>query len=366
MEFSERPKKVIHVITSLGGGGTENYLHQLLSRSPSSWQNEVLFLGKDGVIGERIRELGVPLERIPSPWDLARVLRARKPNVLHTCLYWAHQIGRWVGRRVEGLRIVSSHQAIDIWQKPWHRLLDQWSLPLCDCVVVNSEAAGCLIGKRLNGRTPRPPVVKIENGLDFDCFAPRNRETARQAYPIPPRAVVGGTLIRLHPEKGAEKIPAFADAVLKAHPNLILLIAGTGPLEQRLKEATKGWHDRLRWLGWQDDTVQFLSSLDFFWLLSREESFPQALLEASGMALPWIAPDVGGIRELLESGAAGLLYPAGDLTAAVGRSAELLRSRDVFTESAKKALPALKTRYALDRMVKAFYDLLEHLTSNPI
>lgn len=353
------PRKVIHLITSLGGGGTENYLHQLLSLSPASWENHVLYFGRDGVIGERIRKLGLKTTRLSDPWALCREIKEIQPDILHTCLYWAHQIGRWVGKK--RLDVVSSHQAIDIWQKPWHRWIDTFTLPWCTCVVVNSAAANELIRSRVGHRQVQPRIVQIDNGLDFSRFQMKDRQGARQFFQLEPHMRIGGTLIRLHPEKGAEKIPALADAVLSAHADLVLMIGGTGPLEGQLRAATQKWGNRIRWVGWQDDTQRFLSSLDFFWLLSREESFPQALLEASGVGLPWVAPNVGSIKDLLSFGAAGLLYPREQLPAAVQSFSEMMQNLPAHTLSAQNAIPALKTRYSLDQMVASFYTLLDQL-----
>jgi glycosyltransferase involved in cell wall biosynthesis len=352
-------QKIVHLITNLGGGGTENFLFQVLSRSPSSFSHKVIYLGKDGVNGERIRKLGVPVERANGLFNLYRLLRQEKPDVLHTCLYWGHQVGRIVGRWAKVPFILSSHQSIDVWQQPWHGWMDRWTLPWCDVVDMNSSAAQTVLEKRLRNTPKRPRFVRVDNGVDFNLFKRQDRAAALRFFQLPPDAQVGGTLMRLHPEKGAEKIPAFARALLKDHPKLVLLIGGTGPLENQLKEATRDLGDRLRWLGWQDDAVRFLSALDFFWLSSREESFPQALLEASVMGLPWVATDVGGVHELLEAGASGILAESksAEGLAAVGRT--LIDHLPEKTAQARAAIPSLQSHYSLEVMTRAFYRIVE-------
>jgi len=164
--------------------------------------------------------------------------------------------------------------------------------------------------------------------------------------------------MRLHAEKGAEKIPAFARALLAADPRLILLVGGTGPQESRLKEETQDLRGRLRWLGWQEDTVRFLSALDFFWLLSREESFPQALLEASAIGLPWLAPDVGGVHELTDSGACGILCETGSAGPIAAAGKTLISELLTRTAKAREAIPKLQSRYSVDAMARSFYRIL--------
>jgi len=353
------PRKIVHLITSLSGGGTENFLFQILSGSPESYVHEVFYLGKDGVNGERIRRLGISVRRVEGLYQFFRYLQAERPAILHTCLYWGHQVGRVIGRSAGVPFILSSHQSIDVWQKPWHGWIDRWTLPLCSVVDVNSDAARAVLEDRLRHASRRPRFVKVPNGVDFNRFQPLDRVQARQALGIPADALIGGTLMRLHAEKGAEKIPAFARDLLSADPRLILLVGGTGPQEARLMEDTKELGGRLRWLGWQEDVVRFLSALDFFWLLSREESFPQALLEASAMGLPWVAPDVGGVHELSDSGASGVLCESGTFGALAVAGKTLLSELAARTRAAREAIPRLRSCYSVEAMTQAFYRILK-------
>src|SRR3954470_7911394 len=136
-----------HLITSLEGGGSEHYLYQLLSNSPANVSHSVFYLKRGGVIAERIKTLGITPRRT-TPVSLWNVLQRDRPQVLHTLLYRAHQVGRVMGTIAGVPRIVSSQQAIDAWQKPWHRAIDRWKLRYCDAVLVNSRAAETLVRER--------------------------------------------------------------------------------------------------------------------------------------------------------------------------------------------------------------------------
>jgi len=358
-----KPLKIFHLITSLQGGGSENYLHQLLSGAPPGLHQEVLYLKEDGVIGGRIRRLGVAVRKV-SPMGLWKILREEKPQILHTNLYRAHQVGRLIGRRAGVPVILSSQQAIDAWQKPWHRFLDRITLRCCDAVLVNSNAAAKLIESR-RGKRPAPRIFKIENGVDTSRFVRSDGGAARKKFHLPENAVAAGALLRLHPEKGADLIPDLAARVLTRWPRLHLLVGGVGPLEASLRVRTQGrpWAPRLHWLGWLEETAEFLSALDFAWSVSREESFPQFLLEASVMGLPWTAPEVGGIPELIDAGAPGLLYPVGRLDEAAARFAELLQELPRRKAASMASAEALRPRYSQKRMADSFYSLIDEVGS---
>ena len=356
------PLNILHLITSLGGGGTENFLDQIVSGAPARHRTTVATLQGGGTIAKRMKRSGVQMRRTPTPWHVLQLLKEVKPDVLHTCLFWGNQVGRWVGHHQRVPRIISSQRAIDVWEKPWHSVLDRWTLPWCNGIIVNSLAAQALVTKRLRGSQRTPKLVRIPNGLDVKRFVRASPEEARRHFNLPPDAIVGGSMGRLHYEKGAEKLPAFAKELLTHDPRVVLLVAGTGPLEQKLKAQCRPWGDRIRFVGWQEDAVAFLNSLDFFWLLSREESFPQALLEASGMSLPWTAPDIGDIAELKNSGAAGVLYPVNDVAAAARACQNLVRELPAWSARAASARPELAAQYSLERMITAFYEFLDQTT----
>jgi L-malate glycosyltransferase len=350
--------RIIHLITSLEGGGTENFLYQILTHSPQGYDHQVLYLKKDGVIGERLRQKGITVRPAGSLPALYHTLRTETPRILHTCLYSAHLIGRCLGRMAQIPAIITSQRAIDIWQKPWQTWLDTWTLPWSDGVIVNSRAAAHVIKQR-RGQRLHPEIYEIPNGVDIKRFIPQTSITARQRYGLPADAIVGGCLMRLHSEKGADFTPAYAAQLLPRHPNLHLLIGGVGPFEESLKKQTAKtpYANRIHWVGWENDTPTFLSACDFYWSLSREESFPQTLVEASIMGLPWVAPRVGGVPELTESGAVGLIFDRLDIPDAARKTAQLIETLPAKSEHAQKNRPRLQTVYSLEKMLDQVYDV---------
>lgn len=359
--------RIFHLITSLEGGGSENYLFQLISESPSDFEHRVYYLKKDGVMGARLRTLGIPVQKIWTPWGLLQELKQQRPDVLHTLLFRAHQCGRLFGHWAGVPLIVSSQQAIDAWHGQWHQALEKLTLPWGHLVLVNSRAAQTLVESR-RGNRKWPEVQRIANGVDLSKFMRQSTEVARAALGISKEAILGGTLTRLHREKGADLIPVFAKGLLAKFPKLQLLVAGVGPLESELTRSLEGtpFQNRLHWVGWQEDTRRFLSALDFFFLLSREESFPQALLEASILGLPWVGAEVGGVPELWEAGARGHLFKAEDAPAAADLAGELIRNLSSEKSEALAAVPRLQSRYALGRMVSETYAIFRSkIASNP-
>ena len=132
-----------------------------------------------------------------------------------------------------------------------------------------------------------------------------------------------------YPIKGFHLLlEAFAE-VRKDYPDATLAVPGRAPfaddLKSRLRQGSyeaylsslmrqKGLEDKILFLG--SLTVEkmkeaFLES-NLFVLPSAMENSPNTLGEAMLLGVPCVASDVGGVRDLLEEGREGLIYPALD------------------------------------------------------
>jgi glycosyltransferase involved in cell wall biosynthesis len=131
--------------------------------------------------------------------------------------------------------------------------------------------------------------------------------------PQPPRGQP--TLIhvaRLHVQKGQEILLQAFEAVRQAWPGALLWIVGHGPEATRLQHlAGPG----VLFLGHRQDVRQLLRRADLFVLSSHWEGLPLVVLEAMDEGVPVVSTKVGGIAELVEHNATGLLVPPGDATA---------------------------------------------------
>lgn len=132
------------------------------------------------------------------------------------------------------------------------------------------------------GGTPMP-----ENGGPFD-FAGRV-------------VLFIGNLV---PQKGVDTlISAFKKIDID---DLGLFIVGSGPEGQRLKAMSNGL-DNIKFLGMRNGLKEILTKSDVLVLPSREEGFGLVLLEAMALGTPVVATNTGGIPEIVENGASGIL-----------------------------------------------------------
>lgn len=174
---------------------------------------------------------------------------------------------------------------------------------------------------RAHGLWPGCRYSVIPNGVEAVAPSARRalRAKTRRSLNIAPSQPTVVTLSRFNHQKNM----AEAYEIARHLPDVLFLWVGDGPEAAGLKEklATDKVNN-IRLLGSRDDPSPILACADVYLSTSRWEGLPLALLEAMAMALPIVASDVVGHRELVEGAGAGCLYAPG----AADEAADLLRT----------------------------------------
>lgn len=140
-------------------------------------------------------------------------------------------------------------------------------------------------------------------GLDQSRFIPRDKATEKSKLGLtgPVILSVGALIPRKNQHLLIEALPAL--------PDVTLLLAGKGESESDYRALADrlGVSGRLRFLGSvpHDDLPALFAAADIMALVSESEGLANAWVEALACGTPIIASDVGGIRELVKTDAAG-------------------------------------------------------------
>jgi len=87
------------------------------------------------------------------------------------------------------------------------------------------------------------------------------------------------------------------------------LIIGDGPLEGALRQEISALRldDRVVMLGYRENVAEIFAAADALILTSRIEGSPTVVAEAMSMALPIVASDLEGVRDVVEDGVHGFI-----------------------------------------------------------
>lgn len=345
----------------------------LLARALASrnWPVTIVALSGSGSnTAEELRSAGVEFVSLemrkgladPRGWiGFRNWLRRRRPDIVHAHLPHAAWLARWSRLWAPVPVLIDSIHTSAIGtcgRRIGYRLSKR--LPDVVCAVSEGVADAYLSARMVSKRRQ----VVIPNGVDVERWRPDpgagNEVRRRLGFTDEFLWLAAG---RLDPVKD---YPALLSAMIEVPKAAHLVIAGAGPDEVSLRRLAVrlGIETRVRFIGFQPDVLPWMQAVDGFVLSSRWEGLPMSLLEAGACALPAVATNVPGSRDVLVNGETGFLASPGDtlaLRSAMNRMMRLApEMRAVMGRHARtRVVEHFSIDAVLDRWETLYRDLLQ-------
>lgn len=214
-------------------------------------------------------------------------------------------------------------------------------------------------------------VVRLPHGVDTVRFSPATadeRRALRTRQGLPESGVVATYTGRLLRGKGLESlIEAFA-MIAAEEPRAHLMIVGSGEgqslsVEPELRESVRrrGLGERVTFTGRVDDVAERLRASDLFVFPSEFEALGLSLVEAAACGLPAIGARTGGIVDVIEEGASGLLVPPRDVDALASALRALVGDPERRRQMGGRAREVARDRFDLEDSVSRYAALFREL-----
>ena len=360
-----RAPRILLLITLAETGGAQTYVAGILPALAGRFEVVVAAHG-DGPLREAALAAGarfVPLRHVRRDLhalhdplgvlELARLMRRERPDIVHANSSKAGVLGR-VAAALAGVpvRIFTAHgwafNAASGAASALYRWADRLMAPLTTvtiCVSERDREAG------IAARTCRAArTVVIPSAVDAGA-PPRVRHHRRRAPVI---VAVG----RLAEPKDPVTLVRALTAVRSA---FTAQVVGDGPerpaVEAEIRAA--GLLEQVELMGERRDVPQLLEDADVFVLSSRSEGAPLSVLEAMAAGLPVVASAVGGVPEIVDDGATGLLVPPGDTTALTAAIERLLADASLRARMGAAGWQRVRERFDVDQLRHAHLALYE-------
>jgi glycosyltransferase involved in cell wall biosynthesis len=302
---------------------------------------------------------------------LARTLRRRRIDVVHTHLFEPSFVGMAAASLARSpLRVVTRHHSDYHTRigKHWHVGLDRLATRLADAVIAVSQHTA----EHLQSveQAPSAKVHTIVNGIDFDRVRP---PSSGDAGPLRARFAARGVALlvvpaRLHPEKGHSYLFRGLKALEAAVSRpFVVVVAGDGPYRTEYEKEVQslGCEALVRFAGYLDDLPAVMAVADLVVLPSVAEAFGLALAEALYLGTPVVSTRTGGIPEIVDHGADGLLVPPADTPSLVAALARLLNDEQARAGLAGAGREKIRQRFSFDRMRREYESLYDQLLVVP-
>ena len=369
LEPLERPNvpggriRVVEVLATGTNGGAQEHLFSLVTRIDATHYDVSAVSLSPGSAVRKLQRAGVAVLLIDEPDDaiavgaLAAHLAEVRPDVVHAHMYRAETVA---ARAVMALRqagqrrphLVATVHSSRVRSDADRRLLLDLT-PEFDRLIAVSRA---IEAKLANEGRAMVPIDLIHNGVDLQRY---DRQepccTLPEEYGMEPGSQIVGVVARLEPEKGHPTLLEAWPAVLRAVPDVYLLIVGEGSRRDELEAQARQLRvaHRVVFTGRRDDVPAVTAALDVAVLPSYREAQGLTILEAMALSRPVVASNVGGIPEMIEDGVTGLLVPPHDPVALAAAIVRLLKDHPLADTLGRAGHDLVHDRFCIELMVAA-------------
>ncbi len=365
--------KVIHLVEDLKIGGAERVIADtVLGLDRKKYDASVWCVTRGGETATELSERGIEVKilgissyRNPlNTLKLTRLLRAARPDIVHTHGYFASVIGRLAARRAE-IPVILTHVHSTYWEyRKRHLMIERKLSRFTQKIICCSRAVENFV-KNTEKITDDKTIV-IYNGVDEERFSPFKSPTSiRTELGMDEKAAVVGTVSSLTSHKGHEYFIQATSLVLNTLPSAKFLIVGDGPLRKKLENQAKNLniHPSVIFTGTRKDIPEMLSLMDVFVLPSHtREGLGIAIIEAMAAEKPVVATDIGGIPEVVNHGETGLLVPPGDPESLSKAIIELLQNPLRAKTMGEKGRTRVKEKFTTKKMLSEIEHVYQSLT----
>ena len=246
------------------------------------------------------------------------VIRRWRPDVIHAHDWLVAQAARTLADATRAPLVVTVHATEAGRNQGWLprplnlaiHSVERWLTARADHVITCSTAMQAEVTRLF--ALPDEHVTVIPNGIDVDRWRVR-RSTRATTHPL---LVFAGRLVH---EKGLQNLVDALPELRRHYPDLRLVVAGTGTLEDELQQRARRRRvaRAIDWVGFmpEPELAALLASADAVVIPSLYEPFGLIALEAAAAGAPLVVTDTGGLSDLIAAGAVAAHCPPDDLDA---------------------------------------------------
>ncbi|MCD6380170.1 glycosyltransferase family 4 protein [bacterium] len=200
-----------------------------------------------------------------------------------------------------------------------------------------------------NHRVPENKIQVVYNGIPDAISTIRNKayspesENGKRFH-----LVIAGSLERRKGQIDAIK-------VMRELPDLVdLYIVGEGELKEELRKLVFKLKltDRIHFMGYKENMLDFLNGMDAMILPTRIDATPYVIIEAMAAGLPVVASGIYGIPELIDNQISGILTSPGDIHALAEGVKLLFNNIELYRDMSKKAREGFEKKFTIEKCIK--------------
>lgn len=361
---------ILHIDTGTSWRGGQNQVRLLLKGLSSHGIHSTLVIPDTAGHKDRFSncdQISLRMNGISQFWaaqSLNRLCSEKKIQLIHAHSSKAHNIAMIMKLSGSRLPLVVHRRVMFPYSKNFISGYKYSSNVVSQFVAVSEAIRNYMIREG----TSESQISVIHSSKEQETPATsEQKQTAsaaiKKSLNLPDTALIAGFCGALTQEKGCKTLIQCIPSLPSFLSHLHFVIAGSGDQEPELKSMIRnpGLSKRVHFLGFLDDTTQFLRSLDLLVFPSLSEGLGTTLLEAAYQRCPVIASDTGGIPEIIKHQKTGLLVAPGDDTHLKEAMITLCEEPQLREDYAGNLLDHVRTGFSPETMTSGHHQLYQKL-----
>jgi glycosyltransferase involved in cell wall biosynthesis len=370
---------IMHVIARLNVGGAALHVLQLAREQQRRGHDVVVVAGTLAAGEESMEyvadELGVQVRALPTLQreisvradsaaikELRRLIRAQRPDVLHTHTSKAGATGR-IGALLAGrgrprtvVHTYHGHVLSGYFgpgRQRVFRLVERLLARSTGALVaVSDEVRDDLVAF---GVAQADRVFVVTYGFDLPAWSAaddQSRDRIRAELGVEAGTFVVGWAGRLTAIKRPNDLVRTLRSLVDLGVDAVLVLVGDGEDREQIEALARelGVENRCKLVGFQRRMRAWYSAFDATLMTSANEGTPVVAIESLAAERPVVATRAGGTATVVGDGTSGFLEEIGDTDALAGRLAELARDSELRGTLGRQGAADVRARFATERM----------------
>lgn len=340
--------RILQLMAGAKRGGAENFFMRLLPALNEAGHHQHAIVRRQNHFRMPLETAGLTVSesRFGGPFDLLTpykiksVCKQFKPDI---CMAWMARATSMLpdSRHAPFINVarLGGYYNLKYFQK-------------CDYLIGNTPDICTYL---VTSGWPKERVFYIPNFVDDETL-PRLDKREFDTRPDQPVILAMG---RLHTNKGFD----LAIQSMQEIDDAMLWIAGAGPEEKPLKDLTqkRGLTERVRFLGWREDTAALYATADIFLCSSRHEPFGNIVPEAWANSTPVVALKSQGPMQYMRDGHTGLLVELEDVAGIAKAVNTLLNAPEKAKKIGANGRQAYLENFSKAKVISAYTDFFEKI-----
>lgn len=364
--------KILHVSTPTSWRGGEQQAAYLAIALKAYGIDQIVLCPDQSVLSTRMKAADIPVEIFSSRgilnYNLARhiakLCKNKNIDIIHCHDSHAHSAA------VISVSIFNTTTPIIVSRRVDFpvsvNLMSRWKYnhPSVKRILCVSEMI-----KTINAPAIKDPskLTVVYSGIDLSRYnIPIHPRKLITELHLSPSTRLVGNISALADHKDYPTFLRTAAAICKEYGDIHFIIAGIGPEEEKIKSIIleQNLGDKVHLLGFREDVVEVIQSLDVFLMTSITEGLGTIVLDAFAAGIPVVSTRAGGIPEMVVNGVTGLLADPGDVLALKNATLRILNDpalRKQLTDNALSRVQDFSFQATAEKTLDVYRAIMQYV-----